>query len=64
MQSTLHCIIYFYEFRGGAAGPDDDEAIAAFFQEVKQEVRSAHVIRKVSGFQGLDVIRLGPDVCL
>lgn len=41
---------------------EDDDAIAAFFQEVKQEVRSYHVIRKVSGYQGLDIIRLGPDV--
>lgn len=44
------------------AAADDDDAIAAFFQEVKQETGSAHVIRKVSGFQDLDVIRLGPDV--
>ncbi|CAL8073245.1 unnamed protein product [Orchesella dallaii] len=45
----------------GVAAADDDEAIAAFFQEVKQEVKSVHVIRKVSGHQGLDVVRLGPD---
>ncbi|ODN02867.1 WD repeat-containing protein 78 [Orchesella cincta] len=47
---------------GAGGGPaDDDEAIAAFFQEVKQEVKSVHVIRKVSGHQGLDVVKLGPD---